>query len=580
MEPLPICRWRREATGEDRHACVSPKLITGPRGVADAKCDTCYCRDHPPPRRPRGPCAYLGPRVAMVSCESCASRGKAPVDIPLHGCEKHQSCTIAFAVDGTKCCTVCNDHSPAWPSHQAGAVRHLMYFIYPFGPSLLWNIQQIRARMSLFNGQRTVAVAVGPETLPFEMVQGLLEGHDIQWLRVVNDPGLREMAAFPILLEHTSKYAGATDCTFYGHAKGATSESWAPGVRKWTTAMYSALLDHWPAVQRELKDHPAVGIFQRLRTGLPESNVKWHYSGSFRWVRNRDLYSRNWREIDHNWCGSEGHVAKHFRSEECACLYGSFGAGGLGLYLDQTWAEWASAERATWEKEHETDKQSTVLCTVILTAHAQPERVHEAIASVVASTVDSWQLLIVDSGRIAASGAYDRYAGDARISVMLSNETEILRSKVGIQAWCINQAWKRGRVRGDLVCHLCDDDVLASDALAVWIDAARQRPDQSAWYRAVDRVQLNDQGIEVLIDQLKTRGIGNATNKLDCKIDGMQVCHRRGARTDWPEEKSEGWHADGLWIDAVGRGNSIHPLPGSCGKHRLTPQSTFTQRIT
>ena len=198
-----------------------------------------------------------------------------------------------------------------------GTIRHLLYFVYPAaaaGPVWRWNLDKLRRRMSLFNGRRVVAVATGAGAETAEAVRERLSGCGVDFLEVPNDPVLKEMAAFPALLESVSGYDQPGHATFYGHAKGVSSEAWSPDVRRWTEAMYTGCLDHWPAVRRLLVDRPLVGAFKR-NSGWRESRSEWHYSGSFRWHRNADLYSRDWREIDPFWCGSETHPSLHFRAE-------------------------------------------------------------------------------------------------------------------------------------------------------------------------------------------------------------------------------------------------------------------------
>ena len=462
---------------------------------------------------------------------------------------------------------------------EAGQVRHLLYHLYPVGESWRWNVEQLRRRMSLFNGRRLMAVAVGPETATRDDVEGATAGMGLELRYVANDGVLREMATFPLLISQMAPYQSASDVHLYAHAKGATSERWAPGARRWTTAMLTTLLDYWPAVERMLRDFPVVGCLRRDRQSLPDIPALWHYSGSWRWTRNRDLFARDWRRIDNNWCGTEGYPGKHFTREEAGCLWGAFGGGGLGLYLEEYWTDWASAAFQGFQEDHVADRLSPLLCTVILTAHAQPDRVHEAIASVQAQTSPDWQLLIVDSGRIADTGAYERYAGDARITVERTGETAELRAKIGIQAWAINEAWARGLVRGDLVMHLCDDDCLFPDAVATYLAAARAHPAQEAWYRAVERQQLDATGGVQPMGQLATCGVLGPGNSGDCRIDGMQICHRREARTPWPLQRQLAWHADGQWIDALAANHAVHPLPGVMGVHRHTPDSTFTKRV-
>lgn len=574
---LPPCRWRRERIAGGRYACVSPKLIVSGRGVPEEQCRSCYCCDHPPRPRQLGPCVHLGPHEGDIDCVPCGSVGGRPRQVPLHVCAAHGKCTIAVPMSGVACCVGCAEHVPRWQRAEAGQIRHLTYHILPTGDAWRWNCDQLRARLSLFNGRRIISIACDPAAEPPEAVEAEFAGLDVEFWRLPNDRGRKEMVSVPRLVAALEPYRGPADVTFYAHAKGVTSERWAPGSRRWTTAMYSALLDHWPAVERELRSACVVGIFRRFRCGVPDSAVKWHFSGTFRWTRNADLYARNWRACDAGWCGSESYPAVQFRPEETACLHSEFASGGLGLYLEETWQSWASASVAQWESDHMADWVRPVLCTVILTAHAQPQRVHEAIASVRAQSSDSWQLLIVDSGRIASTGAYERYAPDARIHVMLTGETAALRSAVGIQSWAINEAWRRGRVRGDIVLHLCDDDILHPAAVENFIAQSRRCQYEGAWYGWASRTAVGPDGSEMRLGRLGTVGVGRPGNSLRCRVDGMQVCFRRSARTDWPELRQLAPHADGYWMDALAQKVEVIPVDFQVGSHRHTPESTFTQ---
>lgn len=513
---LPTCRWRHPVEWRGRVGCASPLRQSGPFGVPEHICTMCEFADH-----------------------------------------LDQSC-------------------PAAPAPQAGQVRHLLYHCYPVGD---WrdHMRILRDNLSLFNGRRVLALAVGPETAGVDEVRGELAGLDVDLLRFDNDPSLKERVTFPTLLAALRQYQSRSDVTFYGHTKGVVSSKvMGPAARRWADAMYEALLGHWPAVRSALQTHAAVGIFQRHWQGPVPTRAQWHYSGSFRWWRNQELYARDWQHVDPTWLGSETHIGLVFGRGEAACLYGEFATQDCGLYADSEWERWAEPQRRAWISAHLADRRAPSLLTVILTAHAQPELVHDAIASVQAQTDDAWQLLVVDSGAIAATGAYDRYGDDARISVMLTGETAEQRQAVAMQSWAINEAWRRGRVRGDLIMHLCDDDVLAPAIVATMRETARLHPDQSAWYGPAQRVRLHASGLVQQLGLLATVGVASPSNILRCRVDGMQVCHRRSARVDWPEKRELAALADGWWMDALSSNTPIHPVNALVGVHRHTPLSTFT----
>ena len=149
---------------------------------------------------------------------------------------------------------------------------------------------------------------------------------------------------------------------FYGHAKEVTSEAWGPSVRRWTETMCSACLDHWPVVQRKLVDYPLAGAFQRLTYGFPGAQADWHHSGSFRWMRNADLFARNRRNVDAVWIGSENHVALLFRREEAGCLFGEFAVEGLALYTAEYWRDHAGPAVEAWHETHLADRWAPQSC--------------------------------------------------------------------------------------------------------------------------------------------------------------------------------------------------------------------------
>ena len=302
--PLPPCKWRRERTMAGRWACASPKILTPASGVPERQCRACYCLDHPAPPRPRGLCQHLGPRKGAIPCPECGRKLGRAVELPLHVCDLHGVCTIEGQAVGVVCCKDCRDHAPRWALPGCGDVRHLAMHVYPLGEHWRHAVGYIGEHISLFNGLRLVAVAVGPQTESAAAVAELLGPQFCgEILEVPNDGGLREMASYPALMERLHPYRSDKDAQFYCHAKGVTSRKWAPGSERWTDAMLSALVGHWPAVRRELVNFSAVGIFRRLRNMLPESRIPWHYSGTFRWVRSADLYARNWTEYLRNWCG-------------------------------------------------------------------------------------------------------------------------------------------------------------------------------------------------------------------------------------------------------------------------------------
>jgi hypothetical protein len=556
---------------------MSPKIVCGQAGVPAETCHKCPYVNHESAARGKGQCVHLHGRIGMVLCPECTARAGERREVPLHGCAVHQTCTIARAAVDHYCCDTCNDHKPAWRRDQAGAIRHLTYHVYPRGEIWRWNIAQLKERLSLFNGRRLVGVACDGHSDPLEAVQEALGDPSIEVFHIANDGHRREMTTHPWLLERMSDLVSPMDATFYGHAKGIGSSLIADGVRTWADAMYVSCLDYWPAVRAALVDHAAVGILRRRTRHPPGVPVAWHYSGSFRWLRNADLYRRDWRRIDQEWQGPETYPGLHIGYEESACLWGEHASGMHGYSLAEWTAGWRGPAFGQWQAQHVVDRQPPLLLSVVIRGHAHPERVHEAIDSVRVQTSDSWECLILDSGRIAATGAYDRYREDARIRVVLDPEGPPAGDEPSRAARRLNDVLGTGVIRGDLVMHLPDDDVLAPNVAATMLARARAQPGESAWYGRILRERHHANGRVEQLGGRNTVGILRPGNSGVGRIDGMQVCYRRNVSRFWSEDRAVERYADGVWMDAIAARTPIIPLDLVIGTQRHTPASTYTQ---
>jgi hypothetical protein len=577
MTSLPVCRWRAEPTGDGRHMCMSPKLVVGACGVPDAGCASCPCRDHEPPARGRGQCVHLGRRIGMTQCPGCTAAAGRPVEVPLHACAVHGSCTIERHSPGIARCAECSAHRPAWRRDEAGAIRHLTYHIYPRGEIWSWNIAQLRQRMSLFNGRRLVAVATDGMSDTACDVAEALTNCGVTIIPLVNDCNKREMVSHPQLLERMSDLASPADVTFYGHAKGIGSSLVADGVRRWAEEMYRANLDYWPAVQRALRDYAAVGIMRRRTRHPPGVPIQWHFAGSFRWLRNADLYCRDWRRIDEGWMGPETYPGRHIRYEESCTLYGECASGGWGYSMAEWEGAWRGEVADAWRAAHVHDLQQPMLMTILIRAHAHPERVHDAIASVRAQTSSEWVLVVMSSGRPELRGLAARYADDARITVIDDPQGPPVAGEPSRAARRLNECWADGRIVGDLVMYLPDDDLMSPHTVATMIARARAQSEESAWYGSLDVHRVRPNGQLRALPPLQTVGVLRPGNGALGRVDGLQVCHRRSAWTAWPADPAVEAMVDGVWIDQLAAQTPVIPLGLVVGTQRHTPDSTYTQ---
>ncbi len=231
--------------------------------------------------------------------------------------------------------------------------RNLLYHIYAprsSGGTWRWNICQLRARLSLFDGKRIVAIAHGPDTEPPSAVRHELDqaGLPIEYVEVKNNPNRREVETFLPLFDRVKDAPGVT---LYAHAKGVTRPA-SSTAHDWSSLSYSAYLDYWPVTLELLDRYPVVGAFKRHNRGWKESESTWHYSGSWTWFRNDAHFNKSdWRRIDQFWSGIEPYFSLHHRAEEAGCIFHEFHGDGDGLYnrntMDLILAKWEQ-----WKLQH------------------------------------------------------------------------------------------------------------------------------------------------------------------------------------------------------------------------------------
>lgn len=219
-------------------------------------------------------------------------------------------------------------------SYGGAITRHLIYYIYPVRGNGVWqrNVEHLLRRIDLFNGRRIVAIATGDELEPAEDVQAAFGSHVNEYLLQPNNKRLGEVAAFVPMLERIGSRS-PSECTFYAHAKGVTRQvNDRVTVHRWADLMYESLLDHWPLIEQLLEQYPIAGSFKKVGRGFAGSTSDWHYSGTFFWMRNSEVFSRDWRRVDQQYGGVEAWPGVHFATDEGACVFGKGRVPGLNLY--------------------------------------------------------------------------------------------------------------------------------------------------------------------------------------------------------------------------------------------------------
>lgn len=302
-----------------------------------------------------GACRHLGEERGLVLCPTCAGK----VELKVFACAVHGECTALKRVDGVKgCCQGCQEYERPDPFGGRECVRNLIYFIYPVKNNGVWsrNVAQLLKRIRLFNGRRVVAIATDGRTDPAEWVKDQFAGHVHEFIEVRNNPGLGEVTAWGALMERVETTNPLT-VTWYGHAKGVSRPvNEGVTVHRWTEMMYETCLDYWPLVYETLDSHALAGSMRLTWGGFTGSASVWHYSGAFFWLRNRDVFSQDWRKIDPIWGGVEAWPGIQFPQDRGAVLFHKlngtpYDMGYMTTVLEPELAKWRqenASKRKAW----------------------------------------------------------------------------------------------------------------------------------------------------------------------------------------------------------------------------------------
>lgn len=234
-----------------------------------------------------------------------------------------------------------------------------MYYVWPKGD---WRpvMQEMAHRIELFNGQRILAVAYD-QPRDVSLVSAEFGGHFDIVLPCHNIKELRETVGWlPCLQRLVSDDPNSVIYT--AHAKGVTHPD-NPIIQRWTQEMTEITLDYWPAVEQALTRGAMCGAFRRTgkfpvvaHTCGDDSGVeRWHYSGTFYWMRAKDLFARDWRKMDWTWYGTESYPGVQFSPEQCQCLVGDWCGD---LYQPETWDQ-LQPEIIAWKTQQRSAAQSS-----------------------------------------------------------------------------------------------------------------------------------------------------------------------------------------------------------------------------
>ncbi len=221
--------------------------------------------------------------------------------------------------------------------------------------------------------------------------------------------------------------------------------------------------------------------------------------------------------------------------------------------------------------------------SVIIVSHNKPQFVKEAVQSVLDQTYQDWEAVLMDSGVLLKQGFFN-YLTDKRIRVVPTGETPDLVRSVNMASWCFNEALNSGKLTGELILYLCDDDLFYKEAFETfWKYYTDHNREPQAMYASQDIGLIDSEGrLRIIGQRIADRPAGRFCHgrKLDCKVDYLQFCHTRAIlnkvgeayRTTryHPENRDDYFHADGVFMEKVGALTTVYPIVKLVSMNRRT----------
>ena len=224
--------------------------------------------------------------------------------------------------------------------------------------------------------------------------------------------------------------------------------------------------------------------------------------------------------------------------------------------------------------------------SIIIVSHNKPDYVKQAVQSVLDQKFSDWEAVLVDSGVLLNQGFFE-YLKDPRFRIIPSGETKEMFKTTNMASWCFNNVLNSGTLTGELILYLCDDDLLYPVAFGTfWDYYERQRKEPQAMYASQEIGQVGPDGqTRIIGKRIADRPAGRFCRgrKLDCQVDYLQFCHSRailgplakslGTTRCHCEDRAEGYHADGIFMEQVGAITKVHNIDVVVSMNRRTATS-------
>lgn len=250
------------------------------------------------------------------------------------------------------------------PVDLTDSVRHLIYHLWPVpGVGMWqWNLEQLAARWSLFNGSKIISIATDANTDSVADVIEFCRLRGVIWDTVISGPnnGLGEVAFWQQKIAALPP-AESNHLVFYAHGKGVQSRTATDAVRLWTQLMIEANLDYWPAVRDILQTKLFCGSLRFLGLYRLPGNFRWHYSGTFFWFRWHDIQARHPETVYKQYIGTEAWPGDKCRRDESGVLFMDemkHSLYDLPTMQGVVWPQWDA-----WKRQNHHQRTEDAMCS-------------------------------------------------------------------------------------------------------------------------------------------------------------------------------------------------------------------------